>query len=112
MLVEIGDLVHVIERRAFATDARRHLVGKVRAVEQQGMRIVCFTYVFDQYHGSFVRKPDRRVRIVTFDGRYTINILPKEADVANVQYVQSDIGLVVTDNHSFTLSVNEFGAKA
>lgn len=111
MLVEVGETVHVIERRAFENDARRHLIGRVVAVDQQGMRIACYAFVFDQYQGSFVRKPDPRTRVVSFDGRYLINILPHEVDLEKVQYVQSEIGLLVTDNKTFRLSVSEFGAK-
>ena len=111
MLVEVGEIVHVIERRAFENDVRRHLIGKVVAVAPNGMRLECFVFVFDQYQGTFVRKPERRTRILGFDGRFVINVVPRETEIEKVQYVQSEIGLMVTDNKTFRLSVNEFGAK-
>jgi len=39
MILEQGEKVHIIERRYFADDPRRHLIGKVAGCTEQSVRV-------------------------------------------------------------------------
>ena len=76
---------------------------------EQAIRLQGYVWVFDIGNGRFVRKPDKRERIVCLADRLTINVLPSEADLETVEYVTDpQRGLVATDGRSFTLEVTEF----
>lgn len=79
------------------------------AFEWQAIRLEGYVWVFDIANGRFVRKPERRERIVCLGDRLTINVLPPEADLETVKYVTDpERGLVATDGRSFALEVTEF----
>jgi hypothetical protein len=110
MILEQGENVHIIERRYFTDDVRRHLVGKVIKCTEQAIRLKGYVWVFDIANGRFIRKPERRERIVCLYDRLTINVLPPEVDLDAVKYVtDSQRGLVATDEKSFSLEITEFG---
>ncbi len=110
MILEQGEKVHIVERRYFTDDVRRHLVGEVIKCTEQAIRLEGYVWVFDIGNGRFVRKPERRERIVCLGDRLTINVLPLEVDLETVKYVADpQRGLVVTDERSFSLEITEFG---
>jgi hypothetical protein len=109
MILEQGEKVHIVERRYFTDDVRRHLVGEVIRCTEQAIRLEGYVWVFDVSNGRFVRKPDKRERIVCFGERLTINILPPKVDLETVKYVTDpQRGLVATDGQTFALEVTEF----
>ena len=109
MILEPGEKVHITERRYFADDVRRHLIGEVLRCTEQAVRLKGYVWGFDVSNGQFVRKPDKRERIVCLGDRLTINVLPPEADLGAAKYV-TDLqrGLLLTDEKSFSLEVTEF----
>lgn len=112
MILEPGEKVHIIERRYFADDLRRHLAGEVVECSEQAVRAKGYVWVFDTVRG-FVRKPEKRERILSLADRLTINILPPEADLDVVKYVDApQQRLVVTDDTTFSLEITEFSAIA
>jgi hypothetical protein len=113
MLVEAGEKLHIIERRYFETDLRRHFVGEVISSMDTMIRIVGYVWIYNPSKGEFVRKPEKRERIfnLTGDNRLTINIIPKNVDIDQVTYKNiPERGLVVTDGKDFELDVSEFTA--
>lgn len=109
MILEQGEKVHIIERRYFADDLRRHLVGEVVGCTEQSVRVKGYIWVFDVANGRFVRKPEKRERILSLADRLTINVLPPEANLDTVKYVDTpQRGLVVTDETTFSLEITEF----
>jgi hypothetical protein len=112
MVLERGEKVHVMVRRRFETDLRRHLVGVVVEATDWLVRVEGWVYVLDTATNLYLRRPDKRTRIVGLCGSDDIiNILPPDADLEQTKYIVSpDKRLVVTDGKSFTLDVNEFGA--
>ena len=109
MILEQGEKVHIVERRYFADDLRCHLVGEVTTCTEQAIRLEAYLWVYDIANGRFVRKPEKRERIVCLGDRVTINVLPTEADLDAVRYATDpERGLVATDGRSFTLEVTEF----
>jgi hypothetical protein len=111
MILEQGEKVHITERRYFADDLRRHLAGEVVGCTEQAVRGKGYVWVFDTVSG-FVRKPEKRERILSLADRLTINVLPPEADLDAMKYVDTpQQGLVVTDETTFSLEITEFSAK-
>ena len=109
MILEVGEKVHIIERRYFPDDVRRHFVGEIIKCTESAIRVRGYAWVFDNLAGEFFRKPDKRERIIPLVERLTINAIPKEVRVEEIEYTRSrDKGLVVTDGKRFNLNITEF----
>ena len=113
MVLKIGEIVHIMVRRAFETDVRRHFVGEVTDVGTHVIRAEGYTFVLDQGLNQYVRRPERRVRVFSLvAGRNTINVLHPETEIEKVAYrLSEEKNLVVTDGQHFQLDVNEFGSR-
>ena len=109
MILEPGEKVHIVERRYFADDVRRHLMGEVQRCTEHAVRIIGYVWVFDVLSGQFVRKPEKRERIIFFGDRLTINLVPSDVDIGAVRYVTDPTkGLQVTDGKDYFLEITEF----
>ena len=108
MILDAGEKIHIIERRYFAEDIRRHLVGEIVRSSENAFRVKGYVWVFDAMKG-FIRKPEVREYVVYPSDRSTINIIPKEVDLDKLKYVTApQRGLVVTDGKKFSLDISEF----
>ena len=66
----------------------------------------------DVTKGEFVRKPEKRQRVLYPGDRATINVIPQEVDVAELKYIiDPKRGRIVTDGKQFSLDISEFSAK-
>ena len=111
MILARGEKVHIVERRYFADDVRRHVAGEVLECTDHAIRLRAYVWVFDNAQGRFVKKPSSRERVVCMDSRLIINVLPPEADLEAIQYIADPLnGLQVTDEKSFSLEITEFTA--
>lgn len=110
MPLTAGDKVHVIERRRFDTDLRRHFVGVVEASTDVAFRAAGYVFVYDPSSSTYVRLERRRTRIMPLasDG-IIINVVPPDTDIEATRYDDTSGRLVVTDGGTFRLDVNEFG---
>ena len=86
MILETGEKVHIVERRLFKEDLRRHFVGEVIKWAEHTIRAKGYTWVFDAVKGEFIRKPEVRERIIPLTGRLTINVIPSEVDLDKIKY--------------------------
>ncbi len=113
MSIEVGEKVHIIERRAFETDVRRHFLGEVIAKGPTTIRVHGHVFVFDEATGEFKRHADARTRVIPLaDARVNLIVLPPEADLTKVRYEHSaDGNLYVSDGTTFSLAINEFGFR-
>ncbi|MCJ7779975.1 MAG: hypothetical protein MUQ27_04050 [Acidimicrobiia bacterium] len=110
MLVDIGDKVHVIERRMFDSDVRRHFFGAVERVEASAIRITGYVYVYDSSSSTYVRGKESRTRVIPLAANgFVINVAPRETNLDDVRYVEQNGRLTITDGGSFALDINEFG---
>jgi hypothetical protein len=110
MVVTAGEYVHIIERRRFESDLRRHFVGVVETVEASSMRVTGYTFVYDPGRTAYVRNRERRTRIIPLvSSGIIINVAPTDTRLEEVRYEDADGRLVVTDGGSFRLDINEFG---
>jgi hypothetical protein len=112
MILEPGEKLHIVERRFFSDDVQRHVVGEVLACTEQVVRLQGYIWVFDVTDGRFIRKPEKRERIIPLHGRLTINVIPRDVDPSMVKYVADpQRGLQVTAGQGFCLDISEFGVK-
>ena len=112
MILEKGEKVHLMARRLFEKDLRRHFVGEVIEVSGDLARMEGYVYVLDSMTNEYTRRRTKRIRLIGLAAPGNIiNVLPPDADLEKVRYAEGpEGGLVVTDDKTFTLDVNEFGA--
>lgn len=112
MLLDVGDKVHVIERRLFDSDVRRHFFGEIERVDSSAIRVTGHVFVFDSRSSTYIRNTQLRTRIIPLAaGGYVINVAPPDINVDDVRYVERDGRLVATDGGEFNLDINEFGGS-
>ncbi|MGW8180052.1 MAG: hypothetical protein ACWGQW_15020 [bacterium] len=68
-------------------------------------------FVLDTGVGQYVKRPDKGTRVIGLaDAGNIITVLPPEADLERAEYVRSDEKrLILTDEKTFSLEINEFG---
>lgn len=111
-VVETDEIVHIIERRLFPDDVRRHFVGKVEAASKGCIRLRGFLFVYDTSASTFLRKPELRTRLFRLDNRIIVNVLPREVSVEEVRYSRDEEGnLSLTDGRELDLDVSEFSSR-
>lgn len=110
MVLDIGEKIHVIERRRFESDVRRHFLGVVEEVSVTTVRATGFVFVYDAVSTSYRRGAEPRTRLIPLgSGGVIINVLPPETSVEAARYEDQDGRLVVSDGAAFRLDINEFG---
>jgi hypothetical protein len=112
MILEPGEKVHVVERRHFSDDVRRHFMGQVLKCTEYAVRLKGYVWVFDDMSGRFIRKPEMRERVISLVGdRLIINVIPPEVNIGEVRYVTDpQEGLLVTDGKNLFLEISELTA--
>ena len=109
MVIEVGEKVHVITRRNFKEDLRRHFAGEVTAVGNGQMRVQGYAFVFNAATLEYRRRPELRTRIFGFtDAQLIVIVLPQDVRIDKLHYHTYDGRLVVTDGSGFSLDINEF----
>jgi hypothetical protein len=106
-----GEKIHVMHRRRFEKDVRRHFVGEVERYEQGVARASGYVFVIDDLNKHlFVKRPDRRTKLVPLmSGDVIVNVIPQTVDLERVAYELKDRSLVVTDGGAWAMDVKEFG---
>ncbi|MBW2494045.1 MAG: hypothetical protein JRE43_04775 [Deltaproteobacteria bacterium] len=109
--VEIGDKLHIMTRRLFEEDVRRHFVGEVTAVSDALVEIRGYTFIFHSGSNEYKRLPEERTRLFSLGGAgQIVNKIPRSVDVSSIVYRTIEDRLVISDGRSFSLPVNEFGS--
>lgn len=62
-VLEVGDKLHIITRRLFEADARRHFVGEVIGISGQLQEVRGYAFVFNRGTNEYKRRPELRTRI-------------------------------------------------
>ena len=108
--IEVGDKLHIITRRQFENDVRRHFAGEVTAISGELQELRGYAFVFEPGINEFTRRPELRTRIFSVaQSGLIVNKIPTEVAIASLHYRVVEKHLVVTDGRSFTLDINEFG---
>ena len=105
MIAKPGENIHVITRRNFEGELRRHFVGKIIEMFETTARIEGHLYIFNSVDSQFVRIPKERTTIVDLaESGYIVTIIPPEVVIDHLRYELSDQGkLIATDNQGFSL---------
>ena len=113
MILKVGEKIHVMIRRRFENDLRRHFVGEVAEVGENVVRVEGYTFVLDTGTKKYTRRPELRTRIISLtDGGNIINVIPAATKLEAVTYkISEDNRLIVTDGEHLFLDVNEFGIR-
>jgi hypothetical protein len=107
-ILETGEKILVIERRYFKEDLRRHFIGEVVRCTDTGVRVKGHVWACEAMKG-FIRKPEDREIIITFDKGLTINIIPPDVNLEDIKYTSSlQKGHFITDGRKFSLDITEF----
>lgn len=112
-MLDKGEKLFVITRRLFEGDRIRLFVGEVQKSSNVAIKVRGYAFVHDEFTNAIVRREDIRTRIIsTVDAVNIIMVIPKETVLENVQYKLNDMNeRVITDNDSFSMNLNEFGAS-
>jgi len=113
MIVKPGEKIHVIIRRRFLDDIRRHFVGEVEEVLENIVKAEGYAFILDPSMNLFTKKPHSQKRIISLtDSCNIITILPAKTNLKELSYSFSENNrMIVTDGDSFCMDVNEFGCN-
>ena len=107
--IEAGEVIHIIEKRIFADDVRRHFVGKVNGYDGTVLRVTGYVWIFSSRTGKFIRRREKRERVFVLGDRLIINVLPKNVAFDAIVYADdAQRRMYITDNHNFILDLSEF----
>lgn len=109
--ISVGDKLHIITRRVFDGDVRRHFAGEVRAVGDL-CDVEGYAFVFDTGANQYQKRTPARSRLFGLGHPgLIVNRIPRDVDLDELEYRQVDGHLMVTDGKGFSLDINEFGPK-
>ncbi len=113
MIISVGEKLHIILRRQFEGDVRRHFLGTVEAHEGAVIRAKGYTFIYNRAKTRFIRKPEIRYGIFDLASPgYIVNFIPEEVELENLTYQTTEEGyLVFTDNVNYNLDINELSVK-
>jgi len=111
MLINEGEKFHIITRRVFEADTRRHFIGQVVSASGSVVRLRGKIVIFDAINGEYVQKPELRDTIMDLaESGYIVNTIPPEIGLDDLRYTTNKGGkLILTDEKGFSLYINEFG---
>jgi hypothetical protein len=112
MLLKSGDKVHIITRRLFESDLRRHFVGEIKEATDVAVRLEGYVFVHEAHLNQYARRPERRVRVFGLaDNGLIINVISSSVRLEDLSYQMSPQDrMIITDGKSFSLDINEFSA--
>ena len=112
MILKEGEKIHLIDKKLFEGDIRRHFLGVVEKADDFNFRVKGYAFVLDTSKNEFVKHPELRTRIFSFicNGQ-VINVLPENIDIAKLVYMNMNGHLNLTDDSGFKLDINEFGLR-
>jgi hypothetical protein len=109
-VLAVGEKVHIVTRRLFEDDPRRHFVGQVEAISDGLARVRGHAFIFNSAHNEYEKRSGERVRIVSLvDAGNVMNVLPESVRLEALRYAFENGRLVLTDGAGYSLDINEFG---
>ncbi len=109
MLLTAEEKVHIIWRRRFAEDLRRHFAGQVVSASDTLLRIRGYSFLFNSGRNEWVRRPERREIVLALAGGDAfITLMPPAVDLEALRYTLIAGRLMLVDGAGFELDINEF----
>ncbi len=108
MILKSGDKILVVHRRLFESDRGRFFLGAVEEYGDGIARVSGFTFVRETLNGLFLRKDDRRTKIISMvSGALIVYQLPEDLSVDDARIVARESKLIMTDGHGFEMNMSE-----
>jgi hypothetical protein len=108
MILAKGEKIHVIHRRNLEHEPHRHFIGEVEDYQSGVARVAGHLYTVDRDAGGFVRRPEKRVRLISIvAGDTFVNVIPESVNLANISYKQEKKAIRVTDGSDWHLDLSE-----
>lgn len=108
MILKKGEKIHVIHRRFFEKEARRHFIGSVESYEMGLARVTGYVFTVDRAKYSFMKRPELRTRIISLvSGHLLVNVIPDHVDLEKVHYRIENKAMRVTDGGEWHLDLSE-----
>ena len=109
MLIQPGDKVHIVVRRLFEKDIRRHFIGEVQETDGALFRVTGYVFVVSPHTKQFERKPRKRTRVFSLHGaNLLITLLPETVDLETTNYVLYEGRLVLSDGSNVLYDIDEY----
>ena len=104
-----GEKLHVITRRLFQQDVRRHFVGVVIAADDNLVKLEGYAFILNPATNQYQRHANKRMRVISLcDAGNIINILPDAMALEALTYHFHAGKLVMTDGKGYELDLSEF----
>ena len=111
-IFSIAEKLHIVTRRLYADDLRRHFVGEITKASADLCEVQGFAFVFNATMNRYERRPTIRTRVFSLgDPLYIVNKLPPATVLEKLEYGTIDQRLMLVDTTptaEFRLDINEF----
>ena len=112
-VIKVGDKLHIITRRLFERDVRRHFAGEVTGFSGELHEVRGYAFVFNPGTNNYEKRPEPRIRIFSLgEAGLIVQRIPRGVAIESLEYRSIGKRLVVTDGRNFALDINEFGPLA
>ena len=107
-----GEKLHIVTRRVYPDDLRRHFVGEVTKADGGLCEVQGYAFVFNASMNRYERRESLRTRVFSLgDALHVVNKLPNETNVEKLEYGTVEMRLMLVDTSptsNFKLDINEF----
>lgn len=110
MLFNTGDKVHVLVRRNFDGDVRRHLIGMVERSSEHAILVQGRKAVYDNSSANYDILSEINSQVVSLvDSGVIITHIPEHVKLDELYYQYNPGMTVITDGKEWTLRITEVG---
>ena len=107
-MLEPGNVLLISHRRFFQNEEPRYFLGKVVKYEAGIVKVSGYTFVRDISAGSFIRKDDVRVKLISLtSGSYIVYQLPDDSDCEQARFEMDNDILPLSDGKSLSMNMAE-----
>jgi hypothetical protein len=107
-MLETGNKILVAHRRLFSKDEPRYFIGEVTDYDQGISKLSGYSFVRDAMTGNFIRKNDRRTKIVSIhSGAFLFYLLPDATDLEALRFHINGAELLLSDGSTLSMNMTE-----
>src|SRR4051812_30451811 len=108
MILQEGDKLLVVHRRLFESDEARFFIGVVDGYESGIVKVTGFSWIREQFAGSFVEKKDPRTKIFSISsGTLMVYELPNQLDPKTARFESDHEGRLWLVDTGFKMNLSE-----
>ncbi|MBN2640234.1 MAG: hypothetical protein JXR78_01135 [Victivallales bacterium] len=113
MLLKVGDKLHVLIRRKFEKDIRRHMIGMVENASENAVVVLGRKAVYNGTKANYIIINDLSSQVVSLtDNGNIITVLPDDVNLDDLHYKVSPGKTLLTDGKNYTLRINDAGMNS